>query len=172
MKLIYLSFLLSQASASIVLSRELMSLATTSAELSSMAYDGIPVSDDHGSIVLYNDEPDQALFAKRSIDGQDFCFIAFRGTTPSLGDWIENVDFTSRDVCVALGNETQCCTTRDGFYDAFFLPTYLLDLEKKVRECARTCENKDKCVVLTGFSQVRLSFPNDITVKVFISLTL
>lgn len=168
MKIVLLAIILSHTSASIVLSRKLMSLAKTSAELSSMAYDGLPTSDDYDSIAFYNDEPDQALFAKRSIDGQDFCFAAFRGTTSSLSDWLENVELTSHDVCIKLGNETQCCTTRKGFYDAFFLPTYLLDLEIQIHECAQTCANKDECVVLTGFSQVRRSYQNDIAMKLFL----
>ena len=50
------------------------------------------------------------------------------------------------------GGVSKCCTTRLGFYQAYDT-TYRAAMEEELRKCAKTCDNKDECVVLTGHSQ-------------------
>jgi hypothetical protein len=138
-------------SASVVLSKEIMNLVEKSGELSNMTYDVKPALGQ-----AFIDEPDQALFYKGPVNGHDYCFGAFRGTTMTWVDWEQNFDPKTHDVCVTLDNVEQCCTTRNGFYDAYST-SYMKELEEKIRDCAKSCKNKDECVVLTGHSQVRQS---------------
>jgi hypothetical protein len=67
-------------------------------------------------------------------------------------DWKQNLEIGSEDICVEVGDEEKCCTSRSGFYGAYNT-VYRDDVEKDVRECAKKCDNLDECVVLTGHSQ-------------------
>ena len=148
-----LSSVLHCVSGSVVLTEALMNLAKESAVLSAMAYDIDPTGDGYKEFSYYNDEPDQALFAKTTIGGNDYCFGVFRGTTMTWVDWEQNVDPNSHEVCVDLGDEqTHCCTTRKGFFDAY-TTSYVKELEMDLRNCTKTCTNKDECLILTGHSQ-------------------
>lgn len=93
-------------------------------------------------------EPDQALVAKY----KGYCYGAFRGTTMTWTDWSQNFDPGKIDACVDNDNSTMCCTTRHGFFEAY-MTNYRDDLEREIRECAKSCTNMDECVVLTGHSQ-------------------
>jgi len=133
-----------------------MNLAKESAVLSAMAYDTSFTSSGFQDFESFTDEPDQALFVKKTVGGNDYCFGVFRGTTMKWVDWKQNFDPKSQEVCVAVGGHEQCCVTRNGFFDAYST-SYASKLEERLRECAKTCTNKDECVVLTGHSQVRES---------------
>jgi len=152
MRLALLATLPSRTFASIVLSKELMNLAKESAVLSAMAYDTSFISSEFQDFEPFTDEPDQALFVKKTVGGNDYCFGVFRGTTMTWVDWQQNFDPKSQEVCVAVGGHEQCCVTRNGFFDAYST-SYASKLEERLRECAKTCTNKDECVVLTGHSQ-------------------
>jgi hypothetical protein len=145
------------ASAGLILSEAVMNLVAKSAELSVMAYQSKPAFGES-----FIDEPDQAMFYKGKVNNQDYCFAAFRGTTSTWIDWQQNFDPTTKNICVKTGGtnqqqqqQQQCCTTRNGYFDAFSA-SYIKVLEEKVRSCAKTCTNKDECLVLTGHSQVRV----------------
>ena len=143
----------SSVSGSVVLTKALMNLAKEAAVLSAKAYDIDPTGDGYIEFSYYNAEPDQALFAKTTVGGNDYCFGVFRGTTMTLVDWKQNVEPGSHEVCVDLGDDqNHCCTTRKGFYDAY-TTSYVKEIEVQLRDCAKSCTNKDECLVLTGHSQ-------------------
>lgn len=135
---------LATVKADVVLNEKIMKLAKTSAELSALAYEEDPPGDGFQDFGFYDEEPDQALMAKK--DG--YCFGAFRGTTMTWIDWQQNIRFGKEDVC----SEKTCCQTRTGFYDAYDTD-YKKAFESSIRKCAATCDNPDECVVLTGHSQ-------------------
>jgi hypothetical protein len=138
-----------EVSASVVLSKQIMRLIEKAGNLSAMAYSLKP-TEGH----VFVDEPDRALFYEGPINGQAYCFVAFRGTTLTWMDWKQNMDPKKKNMCVNVNNIQQCCTTRNGFYDAY-AASYIEELEDRLRTCAKKCVNKDECVVLTGHSQVR-----------------
>lgn len=146
----FVSLLIGKASAapSVVLSRPVMDLVREAALLSSMAYQSSPNATGFDYLNNFLKEPDQAIVAKR--DG--YCYGAFRGTTMTWTDWSQNFDPKSIDACVGNGESTMCCTTRNGFYEAY-MTDYRDQLESEIRECAKSCTNMDECVVLTGHSQ-------------------
>jgi hypothetical protein len=83
-----------------------------------------------------------------------YCFAAFRGTTMTREDWSQNFALGHTDVCSSesLGGPPTCCSTRSGYYDAYDT-AYRKSLELAVRKCAKSCKNKNECVVFTGHSQ-------------------
>jgi pimeloyl-ACP methyl ester carboxylesterase len=83
-----------------------------------------------------------------------YCFAAFRGTTMTMADWGQNLQLGMKDVCKkgVLGAK-QCCSTRSGFYEAYYTPDYHAELEVAIRKCAKTCADPNECVVFTGHSQ-------------------
>uniref|UniRef100_A0A7S1UZX3 Fungal lipase-type domain-containing protein n=2 Tax=Grammatophora oceanica TaxID=210454 RepID=A0A7S1UZX3_9STRA len=154
--------------ADVVLTKNIMNLIKTGAELSILAYEeDIPADDNHSEYTgfqFYDEEPDQALVVKTH-DG--YCYGAFRGTTLTWIDWSQNFDPTTSDVCVNVTTSTTtnttnststpddvevCCTTRNGFYEAYHT-SYDIELEQAIRECAKSCSNPDECVIFTGHSQ-------------------
>jgi hypothetical protein len=138
----------------LVLSEKVMTLTKEAARLSILAYEEEPPDDtvthDYEAFGYFDDEPDQALTAK-TVDG--YCFVAFRGTSLTFEDWSQNLEIGNIDVCATKSAGVQtCCTSRVGFYGAYDTQ-YRLDVEKSVRACAKSCPNRDECVVLTGHSQ-------------------
>lgn len=133
---------------SLVLTESLMDLIRASGQLSSLAYEENPaVADsDFQLFSFYDEEPDQALVALHN----GYCFAAFRGTTLTWNDWQQNLAIGNDEVC--NDHQKTCCTTRTGFYQAYDT-SYRHELEQDIRKCARSCSNKDECVVLTGHSQ-------------------
>eukprot|EP00429_Kryptoperidinium_foliaceum_P091483 CAMPEP_0176193272 /NCGR_PEP_ID=MMETSP0121_2-20121125/5400_1 /TAXON_ID=160619 /ORGANISM="Kryptoperidinium foliaceum, Strain CCMP 1326" /LENGTH=421 /DNA_ID=CAMNT_0017531983 /DNA_START=220 /DNA_END=1482 /DNA_ORIENTATION=+ len=142
--------LLRGCSGEVVLSEKVMKLALTSAELSSLAYEEDPPAPGNVShFGFFDEEPDQALVAE--LDG--YCFAAFRGTTMTWVDWSQNFELGKEEICrEELLGPTTCCTTRSGFYKAYYTK-YQKELEDAVRKCAKNCENPAECVVFTGHSQ-------------------
>lgn len=135
----------------LVLSQKIMDLSLTAAKLSSLAYEeGIPSDNITGQFETfgyYDEEPDQALTVKTT-DG--YCFVAFRGTSLTWDDWKQNLQLGKKEICVDIGGEQEeCCISRSGFYDAYNTG-YRAKVEKSVRECAKSCTDKDDCVVITG----------------------
>ena len=138
----------------LVLSKRIMDLVVTSAKLSKSAYAEEEPSDsvnaEYSDLRFFNEEPDQALTAKTK-DG--YCFVSFRGTSMTWEDWKQNLDMGTKDICVNIdAGVEKCCTSRRGFYQAYNTG-YATEVEKAVRDCAKTCDNKDECVVITGHSQ-------------------
>lgn len=135
----------------VVLSKHIMQLSLESAKLSKAAYKPEPVvtSSDGELYDIKNflEEPDQALFTEKS----GYCYVAFRGTTQTTSDWLQNLKIGNRHVCGVSTSE--CCEVRRGFYDAYFEPSFTADLEKEVASCVERCTNKDECLILTGHSQ-------------------
>mmetsp|Transcript_15772 Transcript_15772/g.24534 ORF Transcript_15772/g.24534 Transcript_15772/m.24534 type:complete len:449 (+) Transcript_15772:31-1377(+) len=150
----------------LVLDERVLNMSLIAANLSSLAY--LPSMDfavldedgnvtgyehpDYEEITFYNDEPDQAVVAKK--EGR--CYLAFRGTNPDFDDWLQNANTDDRNICKDNNaSSTECCETRAGFAD-------FLDTEPVIRGRAdlqtcldKTCteETKDDCLVLTGHSQ-------------------
>jgi hypothetical protein len=152
---------------SLTLSKEMMELSLTSAMLSRLVYedstkegtyhemnDSNPSHEKsfHSTIIsrtLYSDELNQAILATTKYGN---CIVAFRGAPLNWKDWNESVNLTRNNVCNRnlLGKQV-CCTTRQGFYDAYFQTKYFSRLEQSIRDCARKCpKGLEECVVLTG----------------------
>jgi len=135
----------------LVLSDKIIHLSKIAAELSNEAYNEDPSGEGYDSFSFFDDEPDQALVAKK--DG--YCFAAFRGTTLTAEDWAQNIKLGSADVCATNpdgSGEKECCSVRVGFNEAY-ATNYDKDMEQSLRECASDCPQPDECVVLTGHSQ-------------------
>jgi len=94
--------------------------------------------------VVYIDEPDAAIFLQED----KYCFAIFRGTTPNLRDWLQNLDPFTGEVCSMEG---QCCKTRRGFQHAYDMPDYKYNLEDNLRLCKANCPECQ--VVFAGHSQ-------------------
>lgn len=146
--LISLFFLLKIVNGHVVLSEKILNLTRTSAHLSAMAYDHEPDTSGFKDVQIFIEEPDQALVA--STDG--YCFAAFRGTTLTYSDWMQNLQVGNEDICHGRGPGKHCCSTRSGFYDAY-KTSYKKQLVAALRKCAKQCKNRDECVVITGHSQ-------------------
>ena len=132
---------LQEAASSVVLSKEIMDLTLTAAELSTLAYaEEAPEDDitaDYSAFGYYDEEPDQALTAKTK-DG--YCFVAFRGTSLTWDDWKQNLEIGKQKICVEVNNAEKCCTSRIGFYQAYNTD-YRADVEKDGRKCAKSCSD-------------------------------
>ena len=142
---------LKEASGDVVLSKGIMKLAVHAAELSALAYEENPPTDEkiYDYFGFFDEEPDQAIVARR----HGYCFGAFRGTTLTWSDWQQNFDLGYEDVCTKEPDGLKnCCSTREGFYKAYFTH-YRKKFESSLRTCAKDCKNIDECVVLTGHSQ-------------------
>jgi hypothetical protein len=133
-----------------------MKLTREVAILSTMVGEDVPPEDtathSYEAFGFSDDESDQALLAKTT-DG--YCLVSFRGTEISVEDWSQNLAISEVDVCadtVTTGTEQSCCTTREGFYDAYNT-YYRTELELSIRNCASLCLNPDDCVVLAGHSR-------------------
>lgn len=141
------------AQSDLVLSEKIMDLTLTAAMLSSLAYENKTTAEAAGvaykSFGFYSKEPDQALTAQTK-DG--YCFVAFRGTSLTWDDWKQNLEIGNEDICVDLAGTQKCCTSRKGFYDAYDT-VYRAQVEQAVRNCAKTCDDLNECVVITGHSQ-------------------
>jgi pimeloyl-ACP methyl ester carboxylesterase len=138
----------SSVTGDLVLNEKIMKLSKTAAELSALAYEEDPPSEAYDNFGFFDDEPDQALVAKKS----GYCFAAFRGTTLTAEDWGQNFKLGTEEVCQGPEGDEQCCSTRTGFYQAYNT-AYTNDMEASIRACAKDCLNPDECVVLTGHSQ-------------------
>lgn len=126
----------------VVLDEKLIDLSRRTMELAAELQKDDPLVP--GGIV-YIDEPDSALFLRED----NYCFAIFRGTTPNIVDWLQNLNpFTGR-VCSTKHGD--CCTTRLGFQQAYELPYYKDELESNVRLCKDEC--KDCQVIFAGHSQ-------------------
>ena len=141
----------------------LMQLSVESAKLSALAYDnatnyatGVDANNvtlyehpDYESIIFYTDEPDQAILAKK--DGR--CYLAFRGTTLALEDWLQNIELGSIDIYKDNDNSTgESCNARAGYAD-FLLSDLVQQGGADLPSCAANCSDPDDCIVLTGHSQ-------------------
>lgn len=153
----------------LVLDERVLRISQIAADLSVLAYDnlttieqwivdynettGIAMYDhpDYDEIEFFNDEPDQAIVAKK--EGR--CYLAFRGSIQTIDDWLQNAglgDATIYKDNIDTGNIEDSCEVRGGFAD--FLSTAPVargraDLQK----CVDTCEDPNDCLVLTGHSQ-------------------
>lgn len=150
--LVAASSIASPAAADLVLNEKIWKLTQVSAELSALAYDEPPVpAEDYDIFQIFTEEPDQALVVQH----EGYCYAAFRGTTLTREDWRQNFKFGTREVCAPAAAIDECCSTRTGFYQAYNTK-YSSRLELALRKCAKSCSNKNECVVLTGHSQVSL----------------
>jgi len=137
----------------VVLSQKIMTLSRHAAELSAIAYYEEPSKEPtlekmverYDDMQIFIEEPDEALVTQK--DG--YCYGSFRGTTLTADDWRQNVRLGLDNICATDGI---CCETRQGFFDAYDTP-YRAAWEKAMRDCAKTCENPEDCVVITGHSQ-------------------
>lgn len=127
---------------SVVLDDELVDLTLRTMHLASELQFSDAPSISGGLVFI--DEPDAAIFVQED----NYCFGIFRGTTPNIADWIQNLDPFTGQVC---STEGQCCKTRRGFQRAYNLPDYKDDLEENLRSCKANCPDCE--VVLAGHSQ-------------------
>jgi pimeloyl-ACP methyl ester carboxylesterase len=138
----------SSVTADLVLNEKIMKLSKIAADLSVLAYAEDPPNEAYDTFGFFDDEPDQALVAKKL----GYCFAAFRGTTLTADDWRQNFKLGNEDVCKGKTGDEQCCSTRTGYFQAYNT-AYKDDMEAAIRACAKDCLNPDECVVLTGHSQ-------------------
>ena len=145
-----------------ILTRPVLEMTVEAAKLSALAYevdiaqyavaDSDPVEyqhPDYEEIHFYNEEPDQAIVAKR--DGR--CYLAFRGTNVNFADWSQNINLGDVDLYQDNNSTTgQFCEGRRGFAD--FLNTAVVSQGREdLQTCFESCVDPDDCVVLTGHSQ-------------------
>jgi pimeloyl-ACP methyl ester carboxylesterase len=138
----------SPVTADLVLNEKIMKISKIAAELSVLTYAEYPPSKAYDTFGFFDDEPDQALVAKKL----GYCFAAFRGTTLTAEDWRQNFKLGNEEVCTGPKGDEQCCSTRTGYFQAYNT-AYKDDMEAAIRACAKECLNPDECVVLTGHSQ-------------------
>ena len=147
--LLGVSLLIHHVAADLVLSERIMKLSRTAAELSALAYEEDPPPDPRfGLFGYYDSEPDQALLVSTS---SGYCIAAFRGTTLTWDDWSQNLKLGTNQICPEY-SDSHCCTTRAGFWEAYDT-AYRHELEAAIRNCTKTCDSPDECLVLTGHSQ-------------------
>lgn len=106
---------------------------------------------DYDWINFYTEEPDQAIVAKK--DGR--CYIAFRGTTLTIDDWLQNAGLGSRNIYKdnnVSDTSDEYCVVRGGFAD-FLFTDVVTQGRADVGECVSECESLDDCLVVTGHSQ-------------------
>lgn len=125
-----------------VLDEELIALSLRTAQLAAE----LNLSENPSVLggIVYIDEPDAAIFLQE----EKYCFGIFRGSTPNIADWIQNLNPFNGQVCSTKG---ECCTTRKGFQDAYDLPDYKEALESNLRGCKANCTDCE--IVLAGHSQ-------------------
>jgi len=145
------------------ISERLLRLSKDAIDLSSLTFQSdIDVAEAGFEYYRFlKDEPEQAIVA--AVNG--YCFVAFRGSIASVGDWYQNLQPGMTPVCANTNeqNVTNCCDVRSGFraaYDSSIRP----ELEASLQECIAehaSCSNDDddveeesgnSCVVFTGFS--------------------
>jgi len=111
---------------------------------------------------VWIDEPDKAIVARVG----NLCFGIFRATTPTREDWEQNFNSNENSICTTAtllleDNEEACCTSREGFSNAYTNPEYRQDFETELRSCAvasstaanTSNSNSNNQVILTGHSQ-------------------
>jgi hypothetical protein len=127
----------------------------TAAKLTLAVYDLPPVGDAYPFFQWYNHEPDQTLVARSAYN---VCFVAFRGTEPSIADIFQNIIPGTVNVCSQGQDDTTedtCCQVRRGYYDAYNT-SYVHQIEADLQTCTEYCMGKDHqpCpVVLKGHSK-------------------
>mmetsp|Transcript_22878 Transcript_22878/g.49498 ORF Transcript_22878/g.49498 Transcript_22878/m.49498 type:complete len:380 (+) Transcript_22878:401-1540(+) len=162
--LTWLSGTRGEAVPELVLDERVLSISLVAANLSVLAYknaadyavvdaEGKFAHPDYEEITFYQEEPDQAVVAKK--EGR--CYLAFRGTTGNAADWLQNFRLGSSNVCKDNGPETdsECCETRSG-YTEFLVRAPAVQASADLVTCLDsvcTDENKDDCLVITGHSQ-------------------
>lgn len=151
-----------------VLPDNLIYLSTIAAQLSALAYedaiDYAVVTDIDGSIptespyyyhpdfealVFFTQEPDQAIFARTK---DQRCFLAFRGSTVTLGDWQQNLNLATRTVYRSNDPNAESCRAREGFADFQFLDESAL-ATRALFDCIEECPHAEGCLIVTGHSQ-------------------
>jgi hypothetical protein len=154
-----------------VVSDYILDMSAIAAELSNLAYDNNAVSTNDSTVSGYyritdyfRNEPDVAIVAA-SEDG--ICYVAFRGTVPTISDWSQNMGFALEPICShkEVNAETTCCRVRRNFWDAYDSP-FRYEMEAAIREClstetsctdessnSTTRNSNETCLVLTGHSQ-------------------
>ena len=137
----------------VALSVETLLLSQRSAELSILSYTG---KEEEPSFEFYRyflEEPDKAIV----VGADGYCFAAFRGTTPNVGDWKQDFVVGFSSVCNSTEEDesNSCCNVRTGF-DQAYNASFRADLEDAIVECVdvyASCDDETSCVVLTGHSQ-------------------
>jgi len=144
----------------LILSNEILALSAVAMQLSNLAYDNSTAylvaggndsyeHPDFDEIAFYTDEPDKAIVAKKD----DHCYLAFRGSTLTWDDWMDNLDLTDIDVYKDNDSSTgEFCESRDGF-SQFLNTDWAVEAYNNLKTCYESCENKDECLILTGHSQ-------------------
>lgn len=140
---------------SLVLTQEIVELARVAAELNhALVVSNNPDSEGYDTFTFYNGVPDgfpdQAIVAKKG----NHCFLAFRATTLNVADFYQNFNPFFETVC-SVNDETNCCSVKQGYWQAYYLPPFREAMEEEIRSCAQevcTEANRDTCVVLTGWS--------------------
>lgn len=96
--------------------------------------------------------PDKAFFAQRP--GK--CFLGVRATNAlDPRDAIQNIPNGFKEVCKNSDPAQGCCKAHANYHDVYYLPPYLAEMEKDIRECVATnCpDGLDNCFILSGWSQ-------------------
>lgn len=137
-----------EADAKVVITESVMKITETSAILSDNIYEPNRNVTGFDEYEVFVDEPDAAILAQK--DG--YCFLAFRGSTLSLSEWLDTLNDEFEDVCSEADGK-KCCKAREGFFNEYIVPSYKSRLEFKVRTCYHQCKDKDECLVLTGHAE-------------------
>ena len=97
---------------------------------------------------LFQTEPDAVIVVKH----QGYCHVNFRGSRPTLQDWLQNLNVVAATICTN-NDDTVCCSAHAGSVSAYYAP-YVQEMEDWVDDCAANyCKNMDDCLVLSGHSQ-------------------
>jgi pimeloyl-ACP methyl ester carboxylesterase len=149
-----------------VLTFDLLKLTHMAVSLSYLVYEADPSADvkavEFQSVQVFHDEPDQAIVV--STKDKQYCFAAFRGTSQSTEDALQNLRPGDQPVCQSVspsqgsGSSTYVCCRVERGYNEGYNTTYRFAMENALRDCAQNCtytNKEEKCpqVVLTGHSQ-------------------
>jgi len=130
------------------LNKPITRMAKVSAQLSKDVYKGVVNGQrdiTEGQIRFYLDDVDAVVTAKYR---NKFCMVAFRGTTKSVDDWMQNLD-TRKQKVLRNKRNTKCLSTR-GWVKAYRF-TYENNVLADVIQCKKDCPACE--IVLTGHSQ-------------------
>jgi Lipase (class 3) len=135
------------------LSRGTLELAKNAAEIGILLQESLDPStcDFCSEFTLFRDGVDEAAVL-RTTDG--YCMAVFRGTSPAVEDWMQNINPFTGQNCgqESVDGDTGCCNVRSGFNQAYDAG-YRSQLESIVNDCVNRCEDEEDCLILSGHSQ-------------------
>jgi pimeloyl-ACP methyl ester carboxylesterase len=136
------------------LSRATLEIAKKVTEIAILLGEGLDSSTCNfcSEFTLFRDGVDEAAVL-RTTDG--YCMAVFRGTSPAVEDWMQNINPFTGQNCGGQdtgGVATGCCDVRSGFNQAYDAG-YRSHLESVVNDCVNRCDDHEDCLILGGHSQ-------------------